>query len=57
MANEIVLTSREKDRQGGRKGLVGGREGGRVRKMEEKRMDVLKHATEGKRQTGYEVRE
>lgn len=44
MANEIVLTSREKDRQGGRKGLVGGREGGRVRKMEGKRMDVFKHA-------------
>lgn len=41
MANEIVLTSREKERQVGRGDLVGGR----VRKMEEKRMDVLKPAT------------
>lgn len=36
---------RKRDREGGR---VGGREGERVRKMEEKRMYVLKRATTGK---------
>lgn len=35
---------RKRDREGGR--VWSG--GGRVRKMEEKRMDVLKHATAGK---------
>lgn len=49
MANEIVLTSREEERQGGRQAGFVGRE---VGSTEETRTDALKYAGAGKRRAG-----
>lgn len=54
MANEIVLTSREKERQGGRKGFVGGRAS---QKDGGKEDGCVEACHGGERQTEYEVRE